>query len=61
MMAPGTITVRLRRSGIGTKPKQRETLEALGLRRVGRAVEVPDTPEIRGKLRRVAHLIETEE
>jgi large subunit ribosomal protein L30 len=56
----GTIKVTLRRSGIGTKPRQRRTLETLGLRRVGRTVEVADSPAMRGKLRAVAHLIEME-
>ncbi|MGO9341401.1 MAG: 50S ribosomal protein L30 [Acidimicrobiales bacterium] len=46
------------RSAIGTKPKHRGTLRALGLRGVGRARVLPDRPEVRGMIARVPHLIE---
>ena len=46
------------RSGIGTKPKHRATLRALGLRGVGRERVLPDRPEIRGMIARVPHLVE---
>ena len=49
------------RSAIGTKPKHRATLRALGLRRVGRANVLPDRPEIRGMIARVPHLVSVEE
>jgi large subunit ribosomal protein L30 len=49
------------RSTIGTKPKQRGTMRALGLRRIGRTVEHDDTPEIRGMLARVPHLVRVEQ
>ena len=49
------------KSAIGTKPKHRGTLRALGLRRVGRTVTLPDRPEIRGMIARVPHLVEVEE
>lgn len=49
------------RSSIGTKPKHRGTLRALGLRRLGRSKVLPDRPEIRGMLARVAHLVAVEE
>jgi large subunit ribosomal protein L30 len=48
-------------SGIGTKPKQRGTLRALGLGRIGRSNTLPDRPEIRGMIARVPHLISVEE
>ena len=38
------------RSAIGTKPKHRGTLRALGLGRIGRSNVLPDRPEIRGML-----------
>jgi large subunit ribosomal protein L30 len=41
--------------------KQRDTLKALGLRRIRHSVEQEDTPQIRGMLRKVAHLVEVEE
>jgi len=49
------------RSSIGAKPKQRGTLRALGLRRIGMSNTVPDRPEIRGMISRVPHLIRIEE
>ena len=45
------------RSRIGTKPKHRGTLRALGLGRIGRTRVLPDRPEIRGMLARVPHLV----
>jgi len=57
----GMVTVTLRRSAIGTKPNQRKTLRSLGLRRLGAAVELKDTPAVRGMIRTVAHLVETKE
>jgi large subunit ribosomal protein L30 len=49
------------RSSIGTKPKQRGTLRALGLGRIGRTRTLPDRPEIRGMLAKVPHLVTFEE
>jgi large subunit ribosomal protein L30 len=49
------------RSQIGTKPKTRGTLRALGLRRLGDSNVLPDRPEIRGMLHRVPHLVRIEE
>jgi large subunit ribosomal protein L30 len=49
------------RSEIGHKAAARGTIRALGLRRLHHTVEVADTPQIRGMLRRVAFLIEVVE
>ncbi len=49
------------RSGIGTKPKHRGTLRALGLGRIGKTNVLPDRPEIRGMIAKVPHLISVEE
>ena len=49
------------RSAIGTKPKHRGTLRALGLGRIGRSNVLPDRPEIRGMVRAVTHLVTVEE
>ena len=49
------------RSAIGTKPKQRGTLRALGLGRIGRSNTLPDRPDIRGMIDRVPHLVSVEE
>jgi len=52
------ITVTQVRSSIGSKPKQRGCLRALGLGRIGRSNTLPDRPEIRGMIARVPHLVE---
>jgi large subunit ribosomal protein L30 len=57
----GELKVTLRRSTIGSKPKTRGTIRALGLRRINHTVVLPDRPEIRGMIARVPHLIEVEE
>jgi len=49
------------RSGIGTKPRHRGTLRALGLGRIGKTNTLPDRPEIRGMIASVPHLIKVEE
>jgi large subunit ribosomal protein L30 len=49
------------RSGIGTKPKHRGTLRALGLGRIGKSNVLPDRPEIRGMIAKVPHLVDVEE
>jgi len=49
------------KSSIGTKPKHRGTLRALGLRGIGKTNTLPDRPEIRGMIARVPHLISVEE
>jgi ribosomal protein L30 len=49
------------RSAIGTKPKHRGTLRALGLRKIGQSNVLPDRPEIRGMIARVPHLIDVQE
>ncbi|MCX6508163.1 MAG: 50S ribosomal protein L30 [Actinomycetes bacterium] len=49
------------RSSIGTKPKHRGTLRALGLRKLGQSNVLPDRPEIRGMIARVPHLVKVEE
>lgn len=48
------------RSGIGTKPKHRGTLRALGLRGIGKTNVLEDRPEVRGMIARVPHLIRVE-
>ena len=49
------------KSTIGTKPKTRGTMRALGLRGIGQSNQLPDRPEIRGMIARVPHLITVEE
>ncbi|HYZ11098.1 MAG TPA: 50S ribosomal protein L30 [Actinomycetota bacterium] len=49
------------RGGAGKPRRQRDTLRALGLRRIRHAVIKEDRPEIRGMIARVGHLVEVEE
>ena len=56
-----TLRVTQVKSTIGTKPKQRGTIRALGLKRINHTVELPDRPEIRGMVARVPHLVAVEE
>ena len=45
----------------GSTARQIDTLRSLGLRRIGQTVELTDTPQARGMLHRVRHLIKVEE
>lgn len=56
-----TLSVTLRKSVIGEKPKTRATVRGLGLRRLHQTVEHQDTPDMRGMLHKVRHLVEVEE
>lgn len=49
------------RSRIGQSPRHRGTLRALGLGKIGRSVELEETPQLAGMLRRVRHLVNVEE
>ena len=59
--ATSTLTVTQRRSGNGSDKRQLATLRSLGLRRIGHTVQVQDSPQARGMLHAVRHLIEVEE
>ena len=48
------------RSAIGTKPVQRATLKALGLRKIRHEVTQEDNPVTRGMIKRVSHLVSVE-
>ncbi len=49
------------RSAISRQQKQRRTLQALGIRRMHHTVEHRDTPQIRGMVHKIAHLVVVEE
>jgi large subunit ribosomal protein L30 len=49
------------RSTIGCKDNQRATLKSLGLRKIRQTVERDDTPQIRGMIHTVRHLVTVEE
>jgi large subunit ribosomal protein L30 len=46
------------RSANGSNPNQKATLRALGLGRIGKAVERKDSPQLKGQLHVVSHLVE---
>jgi large subunit ribosomal protein L30 len=48
-------------SGFGRKPGQKETLIGLGLKKIRATRELEDTPAVRGRIRKVAHLLKVEE
>ena len=56
-----TLKVTQRRSKNGADKRQRDTLRSLGLRRIGHSVEHGDTPQIRGMIHKVRHLVEVSE
>jgi large subunit ribosomal protein L30 len=57
----GDLKITQTRSAIGSKPKQKGTIRALGLGRIGKSRVHPDRPEIRGMIARVPHLVTVEE
>ena len=57
----GTLQITQTRSAIKRPKKQALTLEALGIRRIRHTVEQKDTPEIRGMINVVSHLVHVEE
>jgi large subunit ribosomal protein L30 len=56
-----TLRVTQRRSRNGSDQRQRDTLRSLGLRRIGHTVELPDSPQTRGMIAKVSHLVEVSE
>jgi large subunit ribosomal protein L30 len=56
-----TIRVTQRKSRNGADKRQTDTLRSLGLRRINHTVEHNDSPELRGMLHKVRHLVEVEE
>jgi large subunit ribosomal protein L30 len=58
MAADKNLRITQRRSTTGANRRQRDTLRSLGLNGIGRSVERPDGPELRGMIRAVSHLVE---
>ena len=53
--------ITLKRSVIGRKKDQVETVKALGLKKIGESRELTDTPAVRGMVEKVKHLLEVTE
>lgn len=60
-VAQKKLRITLVKSPIGYNQRQKDTIRALGLRRMGHIVEQNDTPVIRGMVQKVSHLVEVEE
>ena len=56
-----TVKLTQRKSRNGSNKQQLATLRSLGLRRIGQSVEVNDTPQIRGMIAKVSHLVDVED
>jgi large subunit ribosomal protein L30 len=56
-----SLKVTQRKSRNGCDRRQLDTLRSLGLRRIGQTVEVADTPQARGMIHKVRHLVEVQE
>lgn len=57
----GQIKVTLKKSGIGRSAYFTRVVKGLGLTRLQQTVLLPDTPEIRGMIRKVSHMVAVEE
>ena len=55
------LKVTLVKSTIGAIPKHKKTVEALGLKKLNKSVEMPDNASVRGMLFHVKHLVKVEE
>ena len=55
------LRITLVKSTIGAVPKNRKTVEALGLRKLNKTVEMPDNAAVRGMVSQVRHLVKVEE
>ena len=58
---PKVLRITYSTSSIGVKTDQKETVQRLGLRRLGQTVEQPDNPAVRGMIHKVRHLLTVEE
>jgi large subunit ribosomal protein L30 len=59
--APKRLKITLLRSPIGFNKTQGKTVEGMGLRKIRQTVDLPDTPETRGMILKVRHLVEVTE
>ena len=55
------LKITLVRSTIGQVPKNRATVEAMGLRKINQTVELPDNEATRGQIQKVRHMVKVEE
>ena len=60
-MAEKMLKVTLVKSTIGAVPKNRKTVESMGLRKLNKSVVLPDNEATRGQIRQIGHLVKVEE
>ena len=60
-MAEKMLKITLVKSPIGAVPKHRKTVEALGLRKLNKSVEMPNNAAVQGMVKQVSHLVKVEE
>jgi len=60
-MAEKMLKITLVKSTIGAVPKNRATVESMGLRKLNKSVILPDNAATRGQIRQVSHLLKVEE
>jgi large subunit ribosomal protein L30 len=58
---PRTLKITWVKSGIGHGKDQKATIQSLGLRRLHQTVECPDSPQVRGQIFKIKHLVTVEE
>ncbi len=57
----GRLRITYVKSWLGYRSDQGQTVRSLGLRKLGQSVEQPDTPDVRGMIHKVAHLVSVAE
>ncbi len=60
-MADKKLKITLVKSTIGAVPKNRATVESMGLRKIGQTIVLPDNDATRGQIRKVGYLLKVEE
>lgn len=60
-MADKKLKITLVKSTIGAVPRNRKTVESMGLRKLNRSVILPDNEATRGQIRQISHMVKVEE
>ena len=60
-MADKKLKITVVKSTIGAVPKNRATVQSMGLRKIGKSIILPDNAATRGQIRQVGHLLKVEE
>jgi large subunit ribosomal protein L30 len=52
------IKIKLKKGLVGTSPRQKKIIEALGLKKIGKVKTLPDNDSVQGAIKKVKHLVE---